>query len=50
MLSFEGLFDKVPSHKLAVAAAAGAAAATGVVEITMPVTIVAAAYHWSGVS
>ena len=32
------------SRKLAVTAAAGAAAATGVVHITMPVAIVAAAY------
>ena len=32
------------SRKLAVTAAAGAAAATGVVDITLPVAIVAAAY------
>jgi hypothetical protein len=36
--------DKVASRKLAVTAAAGAAAATGAVEITLPVAIVAAAY------
>ncbi len=44
MLSFKGIIDKVTSCKPAVTAAAGAAAATGVVEITMPVTIGAAAY------
>ena len=40
----KGVIDKVASRKLAVTAAAGAAAATGVVEITLPVAIVAAAY------
>jgi hypothetical protein len=44
MLSVKGIIDKVTSRKLAVTAAAGAAAATGVVEITLPVAIVAAAY------
>ncbi len=40
---------ELASRKLAVTAAAGAAAATGAVEITLPVAIVAAAvYHWSG--
>ena len=38
------VIDKVASRKLAVTAAAGAAAATGVVDITLPVAIVAAAY------
>jgi len=40
MLSFKGIIDNVTSRKLAVTAAA----ATGVVEITTPVAIVAAAY------
>ncbi len=40
----KGVIDKVASRKLAVTAAAGAAAATGAVEITLPVAIVAAAY------
>ena len=40
----KGVIDKVASRKLAVTAAAGAAAATGVVEITLPLAIVAAAY------
>ena len=44
MLSVKGIIDKVASRKLAVTAAAGAAAATGAVEITLPVAIVAAAY------
>jgi hypothetical protein len=39
----KGVIDKVASRKLAVTAAAGAAA-TGAVEITLPVAIVAAAY------
>jgi len=38
----KGVIDKVASRKLAVTAAAGAAAATGAVEITLPVAIVAA--------
>ena len=38
------MIGKVASRKLAVTAAAGAAAATGVVDITLPVAIVAAAY------
>ena len=38
MLSVKGIIDKVASRKLAVAAA------TGAVEITLPVAIVAAAY------
>ena len=40
----KGVIDKVASRKLAVTAAAGAAAATGVGDITLPVAIVAAAY------
>ena len=40
----KGVIDKVASRKLAVTAAAGAAAATEVVDITLPVAIVAAAY------
>ena len=39
MLSFKGIIDKVASRKLALTAAA-----TGAVDITMPVAIVAAAY------
>ena len=39
--------DKVASRKLAVTAAAGAAAATGVVDITLPVAICSrGVYHW----
>ena len=44
MTSIKGIIDKVASRKLAVTAAAGAAAATGAVEITLPVAIVAAEY------
>ena len=44
MISIKGIIDKGASRKLAVTAAAGAAAATGAVEITLPVAIVAAAY------
>ena len=44
MICIKGIINKVASRKLAVTAAAGAAAATGVVEITLPVAIVAAAY------
>ena len=40
----KGVIDKVASRKLAVTAAAGAAAATEVVDITLPVAMVAAAY------
>ena len=40
----KGIIDKVASRKLAVTAAAGVAAATGAVDITLPVAIVAAAY------
>ena len=40
----KGVIDKVATRKLAVTAAAGAAAATRVVDITLPVAIVAVAY------
>jgi len=40
----KGVIDKVASGKLAVTAAAGAAAATGAVGITLPVAVVAAEY------
>ena len=40
----KGVIDKVASRKLAVTAAAGAAAATGAVEITWPMAVVAVAY------
>jgi len=39
MINIKGIIDKVASRKLAVTAAA-----TGAVEITLPVAIVAAAY------
>ena len=43
----KGVIDKVASRKLAVTAAAGAAAATGVVDITLPVAICSrGVYHW----
>ena len=35
MISIKGIIDKVARHKLAVIAVAGAAAATGAVEITL---------------
>ena len=37
MISIRGIIDKVASRKLAVTAVAGAAAATGAVEITWPI-------------
>jgi hypothetical protein len=41
------IIDKVASRKLAVTAAAGAAAAMGVVDITLPVAISSrGVYHW----
>ena len=43
MDAIKGIVNKVASRKLAVTAAAGAAAATGAVEITLSVAIVAAA-------
>ena len=44
MLSVKGIIDKVASRKLAVTAAAGAAAVTGSIELTWPMAVVAAAY------
>ena len=44
MISIKGIIDKVASRKLAVTAAAGAAAAIGVVEITWPIAAIAMAY------
>ena len=38
------VIDKVASRKLTVTAAAGAAAATGTIELTWPMAVVAAAY------
>ena len=40
----KGVIDKVASRKLAVTAAAGAAAATGTIELTWPMAVVAVAY------
>ena len=40
----KGVIDKVISRKLAVTAAAGAAAATGTIELTWPMAAVAVAY------
>ena len=40
----KGVIDKVASRKLAVTAAAGAAAVTGSIELTWPVAVVAVAY------
>ena len=37
MIAIKGIIDKVASRKLAVTAVAGAAAATGAVEITWPI-------------
>ena len=44
MISIKGIIDKVAGHKLAVTAVAGAAAATGAVEITWPIAAIAMAY------
>ena len=44
MISIRGIIDKVASRTLAVTAAAGAAAATGAVEITWPIAAIALAY------
>ena len=44
MLSVKGIIDKVASRKLAVTAAAGAAAATGTIELTWPMAAVVVAY------
>ena len=40
----KGVIDKVTSRKLAVTAAAGGAAATGTIELTWPMAVVAVAY------
>ena len=42
--NIKGTIDKVASRKLDITAVAGAAAATGAVEITWPMTAVAVAY------
>ena len=42
--NIKGIIDKVASRKLGVTAVAGAAAATGVVEITWPIAAIAMAY------
>ena len=44
MISIKGIIDKVASRKLAVTAAAGAAAATRAVAITWPIAAIAMAY------
>ena len=44
MISIRGIIDKVASRKLGVTAVAGAAAATGVVEVTWPIAAIAMAY------
>ena len=44
MISIRGIIDKVSSRKLAVTAVAGAAAATGAVEITWPLVAIAMAH------
>ena len=44
MISIKGIIDKVASRKLGVTAVAGAAAATGTVEITWPIAAIAMAY------
>ena len=43
MISIKGIIDKVASRKLAVTAAAGTAA-TGPIELTWPMAVVAVAY------
>ena len=44
MISIKGIIDKVASRKLAVTAGAGAAAATGAIELTWPMAAVACCY------
>ena len=44
MISIKGIIDKVDSHKLGVTAVAGAAAATGAVEITWSIAAIAIMY------
>ncbi len=42
--NIKGIIDKVASRKLGVTAVAGAAAATGAVQITCPIAAIAMAY------
>ena len=42
--NIKGIIDKVASRKLGVTAVAGAAAATGAVEVTWPIAAIAMAY------
>tara|TARA_Y100001968_G_scaffold264400_1_gene253287 strand:+ start:539 stop:712 length:174 start_codon:yes stop_codon:yes gene_type:complete len=42
--NIKGMIDKVSSRKLGVTAGAGAAAATGAVEITWPIAAIAMVY------
>ena len=42
--NIKGIIDKVASRKLGVTAVAGAAAATGAVEITWPIAAIAMSY------
>ena len=44
MISIKGIIDKVASRKLAVTAGAGAAVATGAIELTWPMAAVAVTY------
>ena len=44
MISIKGIIDKVASRKLAVTAGAGAAAATGAIDLTWPMAAVVVAY------
>ena len=44
MISITGIIDKVASRKLGVTAVAGAAAATGAMEIMWPIAAIAMAY------
>ena len=44
MISIKGIIDKVASRKLGVTAVVGAAAATGVVEVTWPIAAIVMAY------
>ena len=44
IVNIKYIIDKVARHKLAVISVAGAAAATGAVEITWPIAAIAMAY------
>ena len=44
IVNIKEIIDKVASRKLAVTAVAGAAAATGAVEVTWPIAAIAMAY------